>query len=250
MHVKTDVFCSASLTLPDKAGRQINVGGWSLDSTFGIRLYTPDGSPGVNGTNDWEENGQELKLQNGRWYPASMIMANGSILVVGGESGSNGPPVPSLEILPKPDGGNTTVVLDFLQRTDPNNLYPFLFVLPGGGVFIAYYNEARILNEATFATTKVLPNMPAAVNNFLGGRTYPMEGTAVMLPQHAPYTDPVTVLICGGSTPGAAIALDNCVSIQPEVENATWTIERMVCVLNHTHPLQLHSLPFSRRSVS
>lgn len=27
MHVKTDVFCSGSIILPDKAGRQINVGG-------------------------------------------------------------------------------------------------------------------------------------------------------------------------------------------------------------------------------
>lgn len=53
MHVKTDVFCSAGLTLPDKAGRQINVGGWSDVSTYGIRLYTPDGSPGVPGVNDW-----------------------------------------------------------------------------------------------------------------------------------------------------------------------------------------------------
>jgi hypothetical protein len=44
----------------------------------------------------------------------------------------------------------------------------------------------------------------------------------------SPYTDPVTVLICGGSTIGAAIALDNCVSTQPTVENSTWTIERMV----------------------
>jgi hypothetical protein len=63
MHVKTDVFCSGSIILPDIAARQINVGGWSLDSTFGIRLYAPDGSPGVNGTNDWEENWQELSLQ-------------------------------------------------------------------------------------------------------------------------------------------------------------------------------------------
>jgi hypothetical protein len=29
MHVKTNVFCSGSIVLPDKAGRQINVGGWS-----------------------------------------------------------------------------------------------------------------------------------------------------------------------------------------------------------------------------
>ena len=63
MHVKSDVFCSASIVLPDKAARQLNVGGWSLDSTQGVRLYWPDGSPGVNGTNDWQENFQELKLQ-------------------------------------------------------------------------------------------------------------------------------------------------------------------------------------------
>ena len=27
--LKTDVFCSAGLVLPDKAGRQLNIGGWS-----------------------------------------------------------------------------------------------------------------------------------------------------------------------------------------------------------------------------
>ena len=63
MHVKTDVFCSGGIILPDKAGRQLDVGGWSLDSTFGIRLYTPSGSAGVNGTTDWEENVNELSLQ-------------------------------------------------------------------------------------------------------------------------------------------------------------------------------------------
>jgi hypothetical protein len=63
MHVKTDVFCSAAVVLPDKAARILNVGGWSLDSTYGIRLYAPDGSPGVNGTNDWEEDPNTLKLQ-------------------------------------------------------------------------------------------------------------------------------------------------------------------------------------------
>ncbi|GJJ13871.1 hypothetical protein Clacol_008128 [Clathrus columnatus] len=227
MHVKTDVFCSGAVILPDKAGRVINVGGWSLQSTFGIRLYTPSGSPGVNGTTDWEENPQELTLQQGRWYPGTMIMANGSVLVVGGEAGSNGSPVPTLEILPPPAGGNTTVFLDFLLRTDPNNLYPFLIVLPGGGIFIIYYNEARILDEVTFDTLKTFPIIPGAVTGGGGGRTYPLEGTAVILPLHAPYTDPAEVLVCGGSTPGPGLALDNCVSIQPESDNATWALERM-----------------------
>ena len=223
----SDVFCSAGLVLPDKAGRQLNVGGWSLGSTFGVRLYWPDGSPGVAGVNDWHENENEVSLQSGRWYPSTMIMANGSILVIGGESGSNAPPVPSVEILPRTPGGNTTVYLDFLQQTDPNNLYPYLAVLPGGGIFIVYYNQARILDAKTFATTKKLPQIPGAVNNFQGGRSYPFEGTAVMFPQYAPYTDPVTVLVCGGSTPGASVALDNCVSTQPEVANPVWTLERM-----------------------
>lgn len=63
LHVHSDVFCSASIILPDKGARQLNVGGWSLESTFGVRLYTPDGTPGVNGSNDWEENFNELHLQ-------------------------------------------------------------------------------------------------------------------------------------------------------------------------------------------
>jgi WSC domain len=77
MHVQTDVFCSASLTLPDKVGRQINIGGWANDATYGVRLYWPDGSPGVWGVNDWQENVNEVSLQVGRWYPSAMIMANG-----------------------------------------------------------------------------------------------------------------------------------------------------------------------------
>ena len=65
MHLQTDVFCSAAVVLPDVAARQLNVGGWSLQSTWGVRLYAPDGSNGVNGTNDWEENPELLVLQVG-----------------------------------------------------------------------------------------------------------------------------------------------------------------------------------------
>src|SRR5712675_2782989 len=59
----TNMFCSGAVVLPDKAARILNVGGWSLTSTFGIRLYAPDGSAGVNGTNDWEESPDTLQLQ-------------------------------------------------------------------------------------------------------------------------------------------------------------------------------------------
>jgi Glyoxal oxidase N-terminus/Domain of unknown function (DUF1929) len=225
MHLKTDVFCSASLTLPDKVGRQINIGGWAEESVYGIRLYWPDGSPGVPSVNDWQEDYNELHLQTARWYPSAMIMSNGSILVVGGEVGSNSAPSPTLEILPPTGGG--LVFCDWLNRTDPLNLYPFLAVLPSGGIFVAYYNEARVLSPVTFDTIKTLPNMPGNVNNFLAGRTYPLEGTMVLLPQSAPYTANLGVLICGGSTTGAGQASDNCVSTYPDEANPTWTVERM-----------------------
>ncbi len=78
----------------------------------------------------------------------------------------------------------------------------------------------------TFATVKVLPNIPGSVASAGAGRSYPNEASSVLLPQHAPYTDPISVLICGGSDFG--IALDNCVSIQPDSNNPTWAIERMV----------------------
>ena len=227
LHVKTDVFCSAGWVLPDKVGRHINIGGWSADSLYGVRLYSPSGRPGTWGTTDWQENYQEVGLQNGRWYPSAVLLTNGSILIVGGENGSNGAPVPTLEVLPKPAGG-TTMYLDFLNRTDPYNLYPFLHVLPSSGnIFIGYYNEARILDKNTFATVKTLPLIPGQVNNNISGRTYPFEGTAVLMPQKAPYTAPLTVMICGGANPGYSIGIDNCVSIQPEASNPTWTIERM-----------------------
>ncbi|KAI4286828.1 MAG: hypothetical protein L6R35_003921 [Caloplaca aegaea] len=222
--LKTDVFCSAGLTLPDKAGRQITIGGWSGTSTFGVRLYTPDGSPGTTSINDWQENAAEIRLQKGRWYPSGMIMSNGSMLIVGGEEGSNGDPVPSVEILPRT---GPVIEMDWLLRTDPNNLYPFLYVLPGGGIFVGYYNEARILDPATLDTVRTLPQIPGNVNNPGAGRTYPLEGAAMMMPQKAPYTEPVTILICGGSTTGAATATDNCVSIEPENPSSNWTIERM-----------------------
>ena len=56
-------------------------------------------------------------------------------------------------------------------------------MLPKGGIFVQYWNEARILDASTFATVKTLPNAPGSVQDDMAGRTYPLEGTAVLLPQ-------------------------------------------------------------------
>ncbi|KAF1940221.1 galactose oxidase [Clathrospora elynae] len=222
--IKTDIFCAAGLTMPDRAGRQINIGGWSTDSLFGVRTYWPDGSAGVNGTNDWQEDVNTVKLQRGRWYPTGMVMANGSMLIVGGEDGSNGVPVPNMEILPTV---GPVYEAQYLRDTDPYNLYPFLVVLPSGGIFIQYYNEARILDERSLDTVKILPQAPSTVNDPSGGRTYPLEGSQVLLPQYYPYDAPLEVLICGGAGRQPAWGVDNCISIEPDAAQPEWTLERM-----------------------
>jgi hypothetical protein len=48
----------------------------------------------------------------------------------------------------------------------------------------------------------------------------------MLLPQYAPYTDPLGVIVCGGSTVDN-VPLDNCVSTHPEVQGEDWVIERM-----------------------
>ncbi|ORY56844.1 uncharacterized protein BCR38DRAFT_355246 [Pseudomassariella vexata] len=227
LQLKTDVFCSASLVLPDKAGRQINIGGWSVESLYGIRLFTPDASLGTDGTTQWEENVDELALFDPRWYPTAATLSNGSILIIGGEDGSDGPMVPTAEVLPRPAGVTASTHLDYLENVAKVNSYPFVAVLPSGNMFFAQYNEARIISQVDFSTIRMLPQMPGAVNNPDAGRDYPLQGTMQILPQYAPYTEPLTVLLCGGTTDGANFGLDNCISTQPDVADAGWTIERM-----------------------
>ena len=65
------------------------------------------------------------------------MLSNGSIVIIGGEPGSNNVQhEPNLEVLPKPAGGDTVVTLDWLAPTDPYNLYPFVIVLPSTRLFI------------------------------------------------------------------------------------------------------------------
>ncbi len=99
-----------------------------------------------------------LRLQAGRWYPSEMVMTNGSVTVVGDLIGANDAATPSIEILPYT--GTAPLYMNWHDRTHPNNLYPFLVVLPSGGIFVQYWNEARILDPVTFATIKTLPNAP------------------------------------------------------------------------------------------
>ncbi|KAI0120698.1 copper radical oxidase [Xylariales sp. AK1849] len=227
LQLQTDVFCSASMVLPDKVGRQLNIGGWSGEDLHGIRLFTPNSSLGIQGTTQWEEDVTRLSLMDPRWYPTACTLSNGSILAIGGEDGSDGPMVPSAEVLPRPAGVTNSTYLSYLADVEKVNSYPFVAVLPSGNMLFTQYNEARIISQVDFSTVRMLPQMPGAVNNPESGRNYPLQGTLSLLPQFAPYTDPLGVLICGGTTDGANFGIDNCIRTEPDVAGAEWAIERM-----------------------
>jgi hypothetical protein len=65
------------------------------------------------------------------------------MLVMGGEDTNSGNEQPNLEVLPRIPGGDTTVYLDFLAQTYPFNLYPLLFVLPSGNLFVGQFVLGR-----------------------------------------------------------------------------------------------------------
>jgi hypothetical protein len=92
------------------------------------------------------------------------MLPNGSILVIGGETGSNASPQPNLEILPTPVGGDTVVNLDFLNRTDPYNLYPFVIVLPSANLFVGKFEIVLVGRTLITVFFKVITTKPEFSN--------------------------------------------------------------------------------------
>jgi hypothetical protein len=117
-------------------------------------------------------------------------------MVVGGIHEStpfyNTDPVNSFEFFPKKDGG-VPRDSDFLARTVPVNLFPRVFALPDGKVFILANNQSIIYDVEANTETR-LPDLPNGqrVSN-------PFDGTAALLPLSPPLYEP-EILACGGST--------------------------------------------------
>ena len=65
---------------------------------------------------------------------------------MGGVSGAGGAANPTVEVLPRIPGGSTVVNLDWLAATSPNNLYPFLHILPSGRLFVGEFETIDIPN--------------------------------------------------------------------------------------------------------
>ncbi|XP_059309707.1 aldehyde oxidase GLOX-like [Lycium ferocissimum] len=190
--VQTDVWCSSGAV--NSNGTLIQTGGYHAGDRK-IRFFSPcnDGDDSC----DWTELEQNLTVQ--RWYSSDHLLPDGRVIIVGGRRAF------SYEFFPKNGDNNEVFDLPFLKETtDPkeeNNLYPFLYILPDGNLYI-FANQRSIVLD--YVNNKVLKEFPVIPGE---KRSYPATGSSVMLPLilNAARVPTVEVMICGGAWGGAYV---------------------------------------------
>ncbi|KAJ7892811.1 glyoxal oxidase N-terminus-domain-containing protein [Mycena olivaceomarginata] len=202
----TDSFCASGALLSN--GTMVSVGGnipapadlnqtGAHDGRMGLRLFGPCLDPNGEGEGCTVfEDLDNLQMAETRWYTSTARIFDGSLMIVGGIHEStpfyNDDPVNNFEFFPKKDGGVPRPSA-FLKRSVPVNLFPRVFALPDGKVFMLANNQT-IIYDVEKNTETILPDLPNGqrVSN-------PFDGTAALLPLSPPLYIP-EVIACGGST--------------------------------------------------
>ncbi|KAF9033576.1 copper radical oxidase [Panaeolus papilionaceus] len=239
INVVSDTFCASGSFLSN--GTMVSVGGnipaitAAEDGRMGLRLFEPCDDPNGVGCTLFDDP-NALHLEETRWYPTSLRIFDGSLMVVGGIHERtpfyNTDPVNSFEFFPPKDGGVPRPSA-FLERSLPTNLFPRSFALPDGRVLMIANNQT-IIYDIEKNTETILPDIPNGVRV-----TNPFDGTATLLPLHPPNYIP-EVLVCGGSASDDTIqpanlssqdpASDQCsrMEITPQGIKKGWQIEHML----------------------
>ncbi|XP_024968786.1 aldehyde oxidase GLOX1-like [Cynara cardunculus var. scolymus] len=229
-----DAWCSSGNLWPN--GNLVATGG-TFTGNKAVRMFPNNDDP--NSDFDTRLN----VLADGRWYSANQILPDGSAVVMGGRDSYSYEIVPpSLEFTPR------RFDMPFLQQTTTpalgpgrpveNNLYPFVFLLPDGNVFLYANNRAITFEPNTGNVVAEHPECPGG-----GARNYPPSGMAALLPLKLTPDNQamnVEVVVCGGNLPDAyqvvdarhvtekefMPALQDCYRIHPLMPDAAWEKEQ------------------------
>ncbi|KAJ7738861.1 glyoxal oxidase N-terminus-domain-containing protein [Mycena maculata] len=201
LHALSNTWCATGGFLGN--GTFLSTGGNPIvitgeDGLQALRFFTPC----QDGTCDIWENSSLVHTTSPRWYPGSVRLEDGSVLIFGGATANgwmNNPTAnnPSYEFYPPKNinGFNgLKIPSPFLATTLNANLFPIVMELPDGTLFVAANQRAMIFNWRTNAETQ-LPDIPNGVRV-----SYPLAGSAVMLPLTPENHYTPEVMICGGST--------------------------------------------------
>ncbi|KAL3516221.1 hypothetical protein ACH5RR_023123, partial [Cinchona calisaya] len=224
--VQTDTWCSSGAVLHD--GTLIQTGGYN-DGDRVVRRFHPCNDDYC----DWIEFPNALSRR--RWYASNQILTDGRIVIVGGRGQFNYEfyTQPPNSVNPKP---TNPFNLDFLRETmdrSENNLYPFLYLLPDGNLFI-FANTRSIIFD--YHKRKVVREFPPIPGGF--SRNYPSTGSSVLLPINDNGPNPIEaeVMVCGGAHPKAfnyamrkvfMRASSTCGRLKVTDKNPSWKMETM-----------------------
>nr|ATV82122.1 copper radical oxidase [Strobilurus tenacellus] len=192
-------------TLVNSGGNPVVITG--ANGLQAIRLFTPC----TNQNCDVFEDPTHIHLTSNRWYPSSIRLEDGSVMIYGSvvvpvfllvhkhilssirrasttlhtniflrriSTGFNGTQIPS----------------QFLRDTLNGNHFPVMVYLPDGTIFVAANQAAMILNWKTNTETR-LPGIPNGVRI-----ASPFSAGATLLPLTPENNFTPEVMICGGST--------------------------------------------------
>ncbi|KAJ7800808.1 glyoxal oxidase N-terminus-domain-containing protein [Mycena olivaceomarginata] len=201
LHTLSNTWCATGSflgngTLLSSGGNPIVITG--QNGLQALRFFTPC----QDGTCDIWENSSVIRTTSPRWYPGSVRIEDGSVIIFGGATINvfmNNATVsnPSYEFYPPKNinGFNgLKIPSPFLASTLNANLFPFVMQLPDGNLFVAANQRAMILNWKTNTETP-LPGIPNGVRF-----SNPLPGSAVLLPLTPENNYTPEVMICGGST--------------------------------------------------
>lgn len=191
-----NLFCGGQTIMGD--GRVLVAGG-SINGVQSLHLFTPTANGG-----SWQDAG--LMIGGDRWYATCTSLPDGRVAIMSGSKEGGGPtisaytcqlekPVNATFELYDPLTGNQTLhPAPMFVGDNLYNLYPWNFVLPDGRLFVHFHNRSFLLNLATnqwddIILTTVSPH----------GRTYPAQGTAVLLPLRPQEDYTARIMIMGGA---------------------------------------------------
>ncbi|GAA5973306.1 hypothetical protein JCM11641_003065 [Rhodosporidiobolus odoratus] len=225
LNLETNSFCAGGGWISN--GTLVSVGGnpqqtyindKAKDGLAGVRLFTPC----TNDKCDVYENPSRIRMTSARWYPSTVRLTDGSILIAGGmiaggynnqESTDN----PTMEFYP-PKGDGLQFYSSFLHDALNSNLFPVMYTLPSGYVFIAA-NQIAMLFDWETNTERRLKNFPSGVTI-----TYPGSAAAALLPLTIENNWTPEVVFFGGTT----LDLDADPSKVSANEAASKQVSRMV----------------------
>ncbi|KAF8190283.1 glyoxal oxidase N-terminus-domain-containing protein [Mycena galopus ATCC 62051] len=202
LHALSNTWCATGSflgngTLLSSGGNPIVITG--QNGLQALRFFTPCQDDAC----DIWENSSVVHTTSPRWFPASVRIEDGSIIIFGGATANvllNNATVsnPSYEFYPPKningDFNGLKIPSPFLASTLTANLFPFVMELPDGNLFVAANQRAMMLNWKTNTETP-LPGIPN------GARfSNPVGGSAVLLPLTPENNYTPEGMICGGST--------------------------------------------------